>query len=110
MFLRFCAYAGIRIIMQIDAISALAEPTRLRAVALLWDGSEHCACELIELLGATQSRVSRHMNILKSVGIVVDRRDAQWVRYRISPDLTRELRDLVAAALAVAGQGDRRAA
>ena len=54
---------------------------------LLSDGSEHCVCELMRKLGATQSRMSRHMQVLKQAGLVVDRRDAQWVRYRIRPDL-----------------------
>ena len=61
-------------------LSALAEPTRLEALRLLWDGQEHCVCELMEQLGASQSRMSRHMATLRSAGLVIDRRDAQWVR------------------------------
>ena len=72
-------------------LSALSEPTRLGALRLLADGREHCVCELMELLGATQSRMSRHMGVLKAAGIVTDRRDAQWVRYRRNPDLAVEL-------------------
>ena len=68
-------------------MSALSDPTRLGAVRLLADGREHCVCELMELLGVTQSRMSRHMSVLKAAGIVTDRRDAQWVRYRRNPDL-----------------------
>jgi ArsR family transcriptional regulator len=72
-------------------LSALSEPTRLGALRLLADGREHCVCELMQLLGATQSRMSRHMGVLKAAGIVTDRRDAQWVRYRRNPDLAAEL-------------------
>ena len=43
--------------------------------------------------------MSRHMQVLKQAGLVVDRRDAQWVRYRIRPDLPPHLRALVAAAV-----------
>ncbi len=39
------------------------------------------------------------MLVLNQVGLVVDRRDAQWVRYRIQPDLPLHLRVLLAAAL-----------
>lgn len=74
--------------MQIDdLLSALSEPTRLRALQIIWDGEEHCVCELTERLNATQSRMSRHMARLKSAGLLADRRDAQWVRYRRNPDL-----------------------
>ncbi|WP_168733046.1 ArsR/SmtB family transcription factor [Aliigemmobacter aestuarii] len=85
--------------MIVTALSALAEPTRLEAMRLLADGSEHCVCELVRRLGATQSRMSRHMQVLRQAGLVVDRRDAQWVRYRINPDLSPPLIRLVEAAL-----------
>ena len=71
----------------VQLMSALADPTRLQALRLLWDGQEHCVCELMKILGATQSRMSRHMGVLKIAGLVVDRRDAQWVRYRRNPKL-----------------------
>jgi len=45
-------------------LNALAEPTRLRALQIVWDGEEHCVCELMDRLGATQSRMSRHMQRL----------------------------------------------
>lgn len=85
--------------MILPVLSALAEPTRLEAIRLLADGSEHCVCELMRKLGATQSRMSRHMQVLKQAGLVLDRRDAQWVRYRINPDLPPSLIRLVEAAL-----------
>lgn len=91
-------------------LSALAEPTRLAAIRLLWDGREHCVCEMMEKLGATQSRMSRHMSVLKNAGLVTDRRDAQWVRYRRSPDLQPAVVALVEAALAIGKAQRRRAA
>ncbi len=69
-------------------MAALADPTRLRALQILWGGEEHCVCELMETLRASQSRMSRHMGRLKAAGLVTDRRDAQWVRYRRSPNLS----------------------
>jgi len=91
-------------------LSALAEPTRLEALRLVWDGREHCVCELMRDLGATQSRMSRHMATLKSAGLVTDRRDAQWVRYRQSPNLPQEVVALIDAALALPPDRERYAA
>lgn len=85
--------------MILTLLAALAEPTRLGAVRLLADGSEHCVCELMEKLGATQSRMSRHMQVLRQTGLVVDRRDAQWVRYRLNPDMAAQSRAILAAVL-----------
>ena len=87
-------------VVILAALSALAEPTRLGAMRLLADGSERCVCDLMRELDATQSRMSRHMQVLKQAGLVVDRRDAQWVRYRINPDLPPPLARLVGAAVA----------
>lgn len=85
---------------QIDTLlSALAEPTRLRALQIVWDGNEHCVCELMDRLHATQSRMSRHMQRLKQTGLLTDRRDAQWVRYRRRADIPAEWIAVVEAAL-----------
>lgn len=86
--------------MILPVLAALAEPTRLSAMRILQDGDEHCVCDLMRRLDATQSRMSRHMQVLKQAGLVVDRRDAQWVRYRIRPDLPPHLRTLLMVALA----------
>ena len=72
-----------------DLMIAISDPTRRAALALLWGGGEHCVCELMARLGASQSRMSRHMKILKQAGLVIGRRDAQWVRYRRDPTLAR---------------------
>ena len=91
-------------------LSALADPTRLAALRLLRDGREHCVCELMSALGASQSRMSRHMAALKAAGLLVDRRDAQWVRYRRAPNLPQVVVALVDAALAMPVNQERRAA
>lgn len=85
--------------MVVDILAALGEPTRLAVMRLLWEHGELCACELIPRLKATQSRVSRHLQVLKRVGLVVDRRDAQRVLYQINPALAPQYRDILVAVL-----------
>ncbi len=82
-----------------DVLTAICDPTRRAALALVWDGGEHCVCELMVRLGASQSRMSRHMKVLREAGLVRDRRDAQWVRYRRNPDLAPELAAVIDAVL-----------
>lgn len=96
--------------MPLAVLAALAEPTRLAAVQILADGSEHCVCELMKRLEASQSRMSRHMQVLKQAGLVTDRRDAQWVRYRISPALPQSTRAILDAVLSAAATEKRKAA
>lgn len=97
----------VRLILASKILSALAEPTRLAALRSIWDGRERCVCELMRELSVTQSRMSRHMNVLKVAGLVIDRRDAQWVRYRRAPDLPPDVVALVDAALALARTPER---
>jgi ArsR family transcriptional regulator len=85
-------------VMQL-ILNALCDSTRRAALAIIWDGGEHCVCELMELLDATQSRMSRHMKVLREAGLVVDRRDAQWVRFRRNPDIAPEITTLISAVL-----------
>ncbi|MGP6089088.1 ArsR/SmtB family transcription factor [Antarctobacter jejuensis] len=82
-----------------DVLTALCDPTRRAALAVIWDGGEHCICELLESLDASQSRMSRHMKVLRNAGLVTNRRDAQWVRFRRNPDLPPEIAAIVAAVL-----------
>ena len=94
----------------VSILSALAEPTRLAAMRLLWDGEEHCVCELMKKIDASQSRMSRHMAALKTAGLVVDRRDAQWVRYRRNPALSPIIVAIIDAIMAATSQVGREAA
>ena len=95
--------------MILPVLLAIAEPTRLQALRLLADGSEHCVCELMCKLDATQSRMSRHMHTLKQAGLVVDRRDAQWVRYRLNSEMAPDVRTVIDAVLAAGtGEADER--
>lgn len=86
---------------SVDAVlAALGEPTRRRALRLLHSRDELCVCELMAELGVSQSRMSRHMSTLKAAGLVLDRRDAQWVRYRRNPFVSTELAVVVTSILA----------
>jgi ArsR family transcriptional regulator len=80
-------------------LSALCDPTRRAALTLVWDGGEHCVCELMVRLDASQSRMSRYMKLLREAGLVLDRRNAQWVRYRRNPDILPEIAAVIEAVL-----------
>lgn len=87
--------------MLVRVLAALAEPTRLETIRLLGRHGEMCACELAPQLDATQSRMSRHLQTLKQAGLIIDRRDAQRVLYRVNPALDADLDALLAAVMAV---------
>jgi DNA-binding transcriptional ArsR family regulator len=63
-------------------IKAMAHPTRLFIVDELSRG-ERCVCELTRMIKADLSTVSKHLSILKSVGIVRDEKRGLQVWYRL---------------------------
>jgi len=62
---------------------ALADPTRLRILALLVEG-EVCVCEIHDTLRLPQPTASRHLAYLRRTGLVEARRDATWMHYRLA--------------------------
>jgi ArsR family transcriptional regulator len=77
---------------------ALGDETRLRIIALLSHG-ELCVCHLEAALGLSQPNISRHLAVLRAAGIVDDRREGNWVHYRLleqkDAERGRHLRGLV---------------
>lgn len=61
-----------------DRFQALADPTRLRIVALL-RRMELSVGELAQVLGQSQPRVSRHLKILADTGVLERRKEGSWV-------------------------------
>jgi DNA-binding transcriptional ArsR family regulator len=60
-----------------------ADPTRVRILTLL-QREELAVQELMDVLGMAQSRVSRHLAILREAGLLEDRRDGTYVFYRFA--------------------------
>ena len=61
-----------------DRFQALADPTRLRILALL-RRMELSVGELAQVLGQSQPRVSRHLKILAEAGALERRKEGSWV-------------------------------
>jgi ArsR family transcriptional regulator len=77
---------------------ALADTTRLRMLMLLLSEGELCVCELTHALDEIQPKISRHLAQLRESGLVLDRRNGQWIYYRINPDLPAWVDEVLAAA------------
>ncbi len=65
----------------------LADETRLRCLLLIEREGELCVCELTAALQEIQPKISRHLAQLKAFGLLADRRQGQWIFYRIDPNL-----------------------
>jgi ArsR family transcriptional regulator len=59
----------------------LSDPVRLRIFHALAVKGELCVCHLTDALVLPQSTISRHLSVLKNVGLVDAEREGKWVYY-----------------------------
>lgn len=67
-----------------EAAKALSDPTRLTVAVALRDGGELCVCDLAWVCERSDKLVSHHVRQLRSVGLVVSRRDGKMVMYSLT--------------------------
>ncbi|WP_416365123.1 metalloregulator ArsR/SmtB family transcription factor [Pseudomonas sp. NFX183] len=70
-----------------ELFKCLADATRVRLMLLILREGELCVCELIHALCDSQPKISRHLAQLRSGGLLLDRRQGQWIYYRINSAL-----------------------
>ncbi|MBA2626710.1 MAG: winged helix-turn-helix transcriptional regulator [Gemmatimonadales bacterium] len=75
---------------------ALSDETRLQILGRLIHG-ERCVCDLTDALDAAQSRLSFHLKVLKTAGLVTDRREGRWSYYALNPGAFAEAQSITAA-------------
>ncbi len=67
---------------QAAVFKALGHPARLQIVKELASG-ERCVCDLVDLTGLGWSTVSRHLTVLKSVGVIAEDKRGLQVFHRL---------------------------
>ena len=68
---------------DVEIFKACADKTRLRILILLGEG-QLCVCEIVDVLGMPQGKVSRHLAVLRRAGLVDDERRGTWIHYSLS--------------------------
>jgi DNA-binding transcriptional ArsR family regulator len=75
-----------------DAFNAIAEPRR-RDILDYLAPREHPVGDIVAAMGLTQPSVSKHLRVLRDVGLVDVRRDGRQVFYRTNAEGIRPLHD-----------------
>jgi ArsR family transcriptional regulator len=65
-----------------NVMKAVADPTRLRILKIL-EGGEMCVCQIIAVVALSQATISKHLYLLRSAGLIKDRRDKKWILYSL---------------------------
>ena len=84
----------------------LGDPTRVRILFALLEAGELCVCDIAEVVQTTDTKVSQAMRLLRSAGVVRNRRDGRNIFYRLDDGHVRMLLDLSREHLAHL-EGDR---
>lgn len=99
---------------QDDAIDAdeaaarfrlLGDPTRLRLLDALRRDDDLCVHEIAERIGASDTKTSQALRLLRAAGIVRSRRDGRHIHYRLDDDLVRTVLDVSRQHLTRGGGG-----
>ncbi len=68
-----------------EKLRVLADVNRMKIMLLLRDG-ERCVCDIVDSLDLPQSLVSHHLSVMRSAGILRDRRSGRWIYYSVDRD------------------------
>ncbi|MGA8136631.1 MULTISPECIES: metalloregulator ArsR/SmtB family transcription factor [Pseudomonas] len=88
----------------VELFKCLADETRSRVVLLVAREGELCVCELTAALELSQPKISRHLAQLRQGGLLADRRQGQWVFYRLHPELPQWVSTLLQGTLQASEQ------
>src|SRR5437667_2141960 len=78
-----------------DAFNAVAEPRRREILDVLVGGGERPVNDLVRLLGLAQPQVSKHLRVLREVGVVDVRDEGRRRLYRLNGQALRPIHDWV---------------
>ncbi|WP_153505080.1 ArsR/SmtB family transcription factor [Cumulibacter manganitolerans] len=86
-----CAEESARIA---DTFALLADPGRVRVVFALLDAGETLLCDVAEMVEMSSSALSHALRLLRTAGLVTNRRDGRMVHYRLADSHVRLLLDI----------------
>lgn len=78
-----------------DVFNAIAEPRRREIISILVDGKEHTVGEVVSMLRLPQPAVSKHLSVLRKVGIVSVSKRGQLRMYRLNAKELKPVHDWV---------------
>jgi len=78
-----------------DVFNAIAEPRRRQIIGMLSDGGEHAVGDVVLRLRMPQPAVSKHLGVLRKVGVVTVSKRGQMRYYRLNAKELKPVHDWV---------------
>jgi ArsR family transcriptional regulator len=79
---------------EVAIFKALADPTRLKILECIKNG-EKCICAIIPRTGKSQPNVSQHLKVLKTAGLVDERKEGTNTFVSVNEDRIYQIIDMV---------------
>ncbi len=87
----------------------LGDPNRIRILETLAATDEMCVHEIADAVGTSETKVSQALRLLRTAGVVRNRRDGRHIHYRLDDDHVRTLLGVTAEHLAHLASDQQRA-
>lgn len=71
----------------LNTVGAINDETRIKILAFINQHGEVCVCDIEQSFNMIQSRISRHLKILKEGGFLKVKREGRWAYYSIRSPL-----------------------
>ena len=76
----------------VGIMESLSDPIRINILELMMDG-EICVCDIVNVTGLSQSKISYHIKILKDSGLISDRQEGRWVYYKLDLEILSDIQN-----------------
>ena len=81
-------------IEKAEMFKVLSDSNRLQIIDMLSCG-EMCVCKILEKFNITQPTLSHHLKVLADNGIVVSRKEANWMYYKLNDKKMKEITEFL---------------
>ena len=71
----------------LKTVSAINDETRVKMLRFIHENTEVCVCDIETSFEMIQSRISRHLKILKEAGFLKVERKGRWAYYSVRSPL-----------------------
>ena len=81
-------------IEKAEIFKVLSDSNRLQIIDMLSCG-EMCVCKILEKFNITQPTLSHHLKVLADSGIVVSRKESNWMYYKLNDKKMKEITEFL---------------
>ncbi len=74
-------------------LRVISDANRLKILCLLQKGAK-CVCEIVPMVGISDKLVSHHLKKMKSIGLLTEKREGNFIRYSLDKKVIKEYKKI----------------